>query len=95
MEPDKNSIFLFCGKRCDRIKILFWEPAGYLLMYRRLEVVCGRYRWPTARANGLNPLKYLEFLLDARPNHKMSEKELEKLMPWSDTVQECCINKSE
>lgn len=31
MEPDKNSIFLFCGKRCDRIKILFREPDGYLL----------------------------------------------------------------
>ena len=35
MEPDKNSIFLFCGKRCDRIKILFREPDGYLLMYKR------------------------------------------------------------
>ena len=43
-EPDKNSIFLFCGKRCDRIKILFREPDGYLLMYKRLDVVCGRYR---------------------------------------------------
>ena len=32
MEPDKNSIFLFCGKRCDRIKILFREPDGYLLL---------------------------------------------------------------
>lgn len=49
----------------------------------------------TARANGLNPLKYLEFLLEARPNDKMTEEKLESLTPWSDIVQECCINKSE
>ena len=49
----------------------------------------------TARANGLNPLKYLEFLLDARPNDKMTEEELEELTPWSKIVQECCVNKSE
>lgn len=25
-EPDGHSIYLFCGKRCDRIKVLFKEP---------------------------------------------------------------------
>lgn len=49
----------------------------------------------TARANGLNPLKYLEFLLEARPNINMTDEELEALTPWSNTVQECCVNKSE
>ena len=49
----------------------------------------------TARANGLNPLKYLEFLLEIRPNDNMTEEELEALTPWSTTVQECCVNKSE
>ena len=49
----------------------------------------------TARANGLNPLKYLEFLLEARPNDKMTEEELEALTPWSTTIQECCVNNSE
>ena len=48
----------------------------------------------TARANGLNPLKYLEFLLEARPNINMTVEELEALTPWSNTVQECCVNKS-
>ena len=49
----------------------------------------------TARANGLNPLKYLEFLLEARPNINMTDEELEALTPWSNTVQEYCVNKSE
>ena len=48
----------------------------------------------TARANGLNPQKYLEYILEARPNKKMSDQELENMAPWSHKVQECCVNKS-
>ncbi|MEG2375043.1 MAG: IS66 family insertion sequence element accessory protein TnpB [Anaerovoracaceae bacterium] len=44
--PDSNSIYLFCGKRCDRIKILLKEPDGLVLLYKRLSVSSGRYRWP-------------------------------------------------
>ena len=28
---DKNTLFLFCGKRTDRIKGLIWEGDGFLL----------------------------------------------------------------
>lgn len=46
-EPDRRSIYLFCGKRCDRIKILLREPDGYTLLYKRLDPnVQGRFRWP-------------------------------------------------
>ena len=48
----------------------------------------------TARANDLNPQKYLEYLLEARPNENMSDEELEDMAPWSPKVQECCVNKS-
>ena len=48
----------------------------------------------TARANGLNPQKYLEYLLEARPNESMSDEELEDMAPWSPKVQELCVNKS-
>lgn len=41
---DKNTIFLFCGKRCDRIKALIWEGDGFLLCYKRL--YSGSFRWP-------------------------------------------------
>ncbi|EHI61366.1 IS66 family insertion sequence element accessory protein TnpB [Hungatella hathewayi] len=46
MNPDQSSLFLFCWKRCDWIKILLHEPAGYVLLYKRLSVTQGRYRWP-------------------------------------------------
>lgn len=46
-EPNQYSIYLFCGKRCDRIKILLREPDGYVLLYKRLHnTVKGRFRWP-------------------------------------------------
>ena len=45
-EPNSSSLYLFCGKRCDRIKVLLREPDGYVLLYKKLDVVQGRYRWP-------------------------------------------------
>lgn len=33
----KHVLFLFCGKRTDRIKGLVWEGDGFLLLYKRLE----------------------------------------------------------
>ena len=46
MDPRRSALFLFCGHRCDRIKILMWEPDGFVLLYKRLSAVSGRYRWP-------------------------------------------------
>ena len=39
-----GSLFLFCEKRCDRIKALLWEEDGFVLLYKRLE--SGKYKWP-------------------------------------------------
>ena len=45
VEPDRRSIYLFCGKRSDRIKILIRENDGYVLLYKRLDSnVKGRFR---------------------------------------------------
>lgn len=41
---DKGTLFLFCGRKSDRIKGLLWEGDGFLLLYKRL--VDGRFQWP-------------------------------------------------
>ena len=41
---DEGSIFLFCGRRRDRIKVLTHDQDGYVLLYKR--IFKGRYQWP-------------------------------------------------
>lgn len=44
MGPFAPSLFLFCGKRRDRLKALCWEGDGFVLLYKRLE--SGNFKWP-------------------------------------------------
>lgn len=41
---DEGSIFLFCGRRSDRIKALIYEGDGFCLLYKRLSD--GHFQWP-------------------------------------------------
>lgn len=46
-EPDRFSIYLFCGRRSDRIKILLRKSDDHVLLYKRLNAdVQGKFRWP-------------------------------------------------
>lgn len=47
LDPFGSSLFLFCGKRNDRIKGLYWEGDGFVLLYKRLEQ--GRFQWPRTK----------------------------------------------
>ncbi len=44
LDPFTETLFLFCGRRKDRIKGLLWEGSGFLLLYKRLE--SGTFQWP-------------------------------------------------
>ena len=41
---EEGALFLFCGKRKDRIKGLIFEGDGYCLLYYRL--TDGKFQWP-------------------------------------------------
>lgn len=44
LDPFQNSLFLFCGHKRDRLKALYWESDGFVLLYKRLE--SGSFQWP-------------------------------------------------
>ena len=47
----KHVLFLFCGKRTDRIKGLVWEGDGFLLLYKRLNI--GGFSWPRTKEEAM------------------------------------------
>jgi transposase len=49
-DPFGAALFVFCNRRRDKIKILFWQRNGFWLWYRRLERE--RFRWPRSQDVG-------------------------------------------
>ena len=58
LDPFSKSLFLFCGKRGDRIKVLLWEGDGCVLLYKRLEN--GSFKWPR-RESDVKPISWQQF----------------------------------
>ena len=68
---EKGTLFLFCGKRSDRIKGLLWEGDGFLLLYKRLSN--GAFNWPRSveEALEISPEQYTMLMqgLEILPKH--------------------------
>lgn len=64
---EKGTLFLFCGRRSDRMKGLLWMGNGFLLLYKRFED--GRLSWPrtTVEAAELTEEQYNYLMLGLNP----------------------------
>src|SRR6266480_559941 len=47
-DPLSGHVFVFRNKRGDRVKLLYWDEDGYVIVYKRLEE--GTFRWPAVDA---------------------------------------------
>lgn len=63
LDPFSPSLFVFCNRQRDKLKILHWDLNGFWLFYRRLER--GTFRWPTHKESVMTvSSRELRWLLD-------------------------------
>jgi len=63
LDPCSRSLFLFCGRKRDRLKALYFEGDGFILLYKRLEKGC--FQWPRREAEArLITQRQLRWLLE-------------------------------
>ena len=62
MNPFDGDLFVFCNRRRNMIKILYWDKNGFALWHKRLEK--HRFHWPTSAEQIVSfGAKELEWLL--------------------------------
>jgi transposase len=44
-DPLSGHVFVFRNKRSDRVKLLYWDEDGFVIVYKRLEQ--GTFHWPS------------------------------------------------
>lgn len=44
LSPFDDALFVFCNKKRDKLKVVYWDQTGFCLWYKRLEE--DRFKWP-------------------------------------------------
>lgn len=60
-DPLSGEVFIFINRRRNRMKILVWQPGGFLLYYKQLER--GQFEYPSAKPGAGYQISWRELLL--------------------------------
>ena len=80
MDPYANALYLFCGRRRNTLKALYFDKDGFCLLYKRLDSN-GKFQWPR-NASEVRPLCRMvavSFLI-------MLQREKQKAMPLEERI---------
>ena len=58
MDPFANAVYLFCGRRHNTLKALYFDKDGFVILQKRLD--SGRFQWPRNESE-VRPLTRQEF----------------------------------
>ncbi|MCF6226790.1 MAG: IS66 family insertion sequence element accessory protein TnpB [Xanthomonadales bacterium] len=63
-DPFSEHLFVFCNRKHDKVKILYWERNGYCLWQKSLERA--KFKWPRKAQDGVISMtgQQLNWLLD-------------------------------
>ena len=59
LQATDGSVFVFCNKSRDKLKILYWDSTGFALWYKRLEQA--KFKWPVQSKDKCMSLSEQEF----------------------------------
>ncbi|HCA10316.1 MAG TPA: hypothetical protein DEO66_01080, partial [Marinobacter adhaerens] len=54
LNPFRDALFVFCNKKRDKLKVLYWDKTGFALWYKRLDRKSGSAGMP-------RPISYAVF----------------------------------
>jgi transposase len=75
LDPFSEQLFVFCNRKRDKVKILYWERNGYCLWQKSLERA--KFKWPRKAQDSVITLtgQQLNWLLDGYDIMRMQAHE--------------------
>ena len=55
-DPLSGQLFVFRNKRADRVKLLYWDEDGFVIVYKRLEK--GSFRFPQGESTSVEVVRW-------------------------------------